>query len=36
MPVAFAGLEVSSADSIAALNAAASFVFLGIKMLPLG
>jgi hypothetical protein len=36
MPVAFARLEVNGADSIAAINAAASFVFLGIEMLPLG
>jgi hypothetical protein len=36
MPVALARLEANGADSIAATNAAASFVFLGIKMLPLG
>jgi hypothetical protein len=35
MPVAVAGLEVSVADRIAATKAAASFVFIGIKMLLL-
>jgi hypothetical protein len=35
IPVAIAGLEVSAADSIAATKATASFVFVGIKMLPL-